>query len=439
MGKIPFCFVKRPKKETKKRGGKPEKKHDNSSFEDFRLFFLMNPNSRRGRYIISARAGHVVACFGNFMVVWGGYQVSEPHSEKYCPSHELWIYNSLVRQWKCYKTRGEVPQGRSGSIAHMIDHYFYVHGGHTESGNTNSIYRLDMQTLTWQKLLTNHQGLLPSPRDKQASWLYKNKIYCFGGHGPAIEDYLCNSGEYVKDHSSGTTYPRGWNNQLLIFDTETGQWSNPKCSGQIPSPRAAHAATRIGSTVYVFGGRHLQMRTNDLHSLDLETNAWTKLETNNKPPCGRSWSSFTAVSPTRILLCGGFTQDNRPLTDLWLLNVPNLQWQRLPQRLSMPRLWHSCCVTRDEDILIFGGCCSNILDYEREAVHTNEVLCLRVNPKSLVRLCVECLVANSKQTKSEWKYLPEALFKLVTLNEESSNMEQNTNSGFADLNIMTTY
>lgn len=31
-----------------------------------------------------------------------------------------------------------------------------------------------------------------------------SRIYCFGGHGPAIEDYLCNSGEYVKDHSSGT-------------------------------------------------------------------------------------------------------------------------------------------------------------------------------------------------------------------------------------------
>lgn len=397
----------------------------------------MNPKNRRGKYTISARAGHVVASFGNFMVVWGGYQVSESHFEKYCPAHDLWIYNSTVRRWKCYKTDGIVPGGRSGAVAHMINHYLYVHGGHTERGNTNSIYRLDLQTLLWERLLVNYKGLLPSPRDKQASWKYKNKIYCFGGHGPAIDDYLCNSGEYVKDLSSGTIYPRGWNNQLLIFDTEKVQWSNPKCSGQIPSPRAAHAATRIDKTVYIFGGRHLGMRTNDLHSLDLETNTWTKLETNSKPPCGRSWSSFTAVSPTRILLCGGFTQDNRPLTDMWLLNVPNLQWQMFSQHLSMPRLWHSCCITRDEDILIFGGCCSNILDYEQEAIHTNEVLHLRVNTKSLVRLCVENLVAHSWQTKHEWKYLPEALFKLVTLNDEASNMGKNPDAAFSNLNIAT--
>ncbi|GAB1601315.1 kelch domain-containing protein 2-like [Argonauta hians] len=368
---------------------------------------------------ISARAGHLVACFSHFMCAWGGYEVGEFHSEKYCESSELWVYNTILHKWYCYDTEGDVPLARSGSVAQLIEDCLYIHGGHTKQGNTNSIYRLNIKKMEWKKLLSNYEGLLPSPRDKHSSWVYKNNLFCFGGHGPDISDYLWDSGEYVEDVSSEMSYPRGWNNQLLIFDCESHQWSNPKCTGEVPSPRAAHASTRIGDKTYVFGGRHLTNRMNDLYCLDLDTLHWIKPQVTGNVPCGRSWCSFTAVSPTRILLCGGFTQDNKPLADIWIYDVTLFTWTAYNKPFTVPRLWHSCCVTPDDDVIIFGGCCSNILNYTQKAVHTNEVIQFRIQSKSLLQLSVDTLVRYRHKTKPEWKYLPQGLFKYVKLKEQA--------------------
>ncbi|XP_014777399.1 kelch domain-containing protein 2 isoform X1 [Octopus bimaculoides] len=379
----------------------------------------MNP-PKTGKYQeISARAGHLVACFGNFMCVWGGYEVREYNREKYCKSNEIWMYDTILNRWYSYETKCEIPLARSGSIAQLIDDKLYVHGGHTKQGNTNSIYCLNIKTMEWKKLLSNYEGPLPSPRDKHSSWVYKNKLYCFGGHGPDITDFLCDSGEYVEDVSSDMSYPRGWNNQLLIFDCDRHCWSNPKCTGEVPSPRAAHASTRIGNKTYVFGGRHLSNRMNDLYCLDLDTLHWTKPQITGHVPCGRSWCSFTAVSPTRILLCGGFTQDNQPLADIWLFDVTTFSWIIYEMSFSIPRLWHSCCVTPDDDVIIFGGCCSNILDYTQKAIHTNEVIQFRIKPKSLLQLSVDTLVKYRQKTKPEWKYLPQGLLKYAKLKEQA--------------------
>jgi hypothetical protein len=45
--------------------------------------------------------------------------------------------------------------------------------------------------------------------------------------------------------------------------------------GPVPVPRAAHTAVRLKNVVYLFGGRHGDIRMNDLHSLELETLTWS--------------------------------------------------------------------------------------------------------------------------------------------------------------------
>lgn len=45
--------------------------------------------------------------------------------------------------------------------------------------------------------------------------------------------------------------------------------------GQKPSARAAHSAVRFGCKVFIFGGRHMNLRLNDLHCLDLSTMTWS--------------------------------------------------------------------------------------------------------------------------------------------------------------------
>jgi len=101
-----------------------------------------------------------------------------------------------------HETKGLIPPGTSGAAAVVIDRTMYVFAGHTRRGNTNSLYSLDLTTLTWTnhtpecvelqahgKLAEQAHGKLgehehvdratsrwPSPRDKFAFWSYKHRL-----------------------------------------------------------------------------------------------------------------------------------------------------------------------------------------------------------------------------------------------------------------------
>ena len=85
-------------------------------------------------------------------------------------------------------------------------------------------------------------------------------------------------------------------------------------------------------------------------------------------PCGRSWHSFTPVNHKDIFLYGGYSQDNSPLSDCWILDCETYRWTRQTGCYDKPRLWHTGCCTDDGDILIFGGCSNDILSDEEPIV-----------------------------------------------------------------------
>ena len=72
-----------------------------------------------------------------------------------------------------HMTTGKVPPGTSGASAVVLENHMYIIGGHIELGNTNDVYRLNLQTWTWE--LLECEGLKMSPRDKFSAWEYKNK------------------------------------------------------------------------------------------------------------------------------------------------------------------------------------------------------------------------------------------------------------------------
>lgn len=44
-------------------------------------------------------------------------------------------------------------------------------------------------------------------------------------------------------------------NDVWMFDLQTLEWQELKCTGYIPVPREGHAATMVDGVIYVFGGR----------------------------------------------------------------------------------------------------------------------------------------------------------------------------------------
>ncbi|XP_053402177.1 kelch domain-containing protein 2-like isoform X3 [Mercenaria mercenaria] len=318
-----------------------------------------------------------------------------------------------VGYWTQHETGGEVPPGTSGASAILLAGKMYIFGGHTEDGNTNTLYCLDLQKLTWKCLIPDSE-LLPSPRDKFAAWSYNNKLYYFGGFGVNIRtgDYLNENGKFVPDTRFTNMMPqdrdREWNNQLLVYDIDTNKWSNPKCQGQVPLPRAAHTAVRLKNLVYIFGGRHGNTRMNDLHSLELETLTWSgELYVEGACPCGRSWHTFTAVSDEVVFLYGGYSTSGVPLCDAWQLNVRHRQWSQITVPPNRPRLWHTSCCTSEGEILVFGGCENDIFQFDEPNKHANEVLVFQLQPYRLQRQCLQTVYKH--YTSDKWCILPKTL------------------------------
>lgn len=161
----------------------------------------------------------------------------------------------------------------------------------------NHIYALDLSRMSWlpelaavsaidesddspagKQRVAQRRRRLPSPRDKHNMCLYGERMYVFGGYGPNIMQYLHEQGNWDAsgDQNGGLDDMLGWNNQVLELDLRALSWRNPRTSGSIPSSRAASASCLVGNQWFIFGGRHMDARLNDLHYLNLDTFVWTR-------------------------------------------------------------------------------------------------------------------------------------------------------------------
>ncbi|XP_069671487.1 kelch domain-containing protein 2-like isoform X2 [Periplaneta americana] len=372
---------------------------------------------------IHRRSGHIAVMYKNWLIVWGGYvdHMQETSTSQiqsaYHYTDELWIYDCLSELWERVLTKGDIPPRNSGSCGVLHEDCLYIFGGfhgQTEpgsmDGNSNQLFRLHLCTMTWEWL--HPTGEQPTPCDKLAGWVYNNKLYFFGGFGPQ-PDFGAPFQHVVDPSTELSGWPRGWNNQLVVYNPATDEWEWPRTRGTIPSPRAAHAADITGHKVFVFGGRIGNTRNNDLHCLDLDKMRWSGNLTRpfELNPEGRSWHSFTFITESRAVLYGGLNQFNTVLSDCWFLDlVPSLRWYRFRHRYPKPRLWHKAqFVPVSGDLLIMGGHRANILDPVGRTDHAEEMLVINFTPKSLLRLCLDAVLMYEEQLRAEWNWLPQNL------------------------------
>ncbi|KAG8225373.1 hypothetical protein J437_LFUL005388 [Ladona fulva] len=327
---------------------------------------------------IHRRSGHITFVYKGYMLLWGGYMENFPNTSnvrtscEYHSTDELWAYDIHTEVWSRITTKGEIPPRNSGACGVVHDDFLYVFGGyhgvsdnHAAEGNSNQLHRLDLTSMVWKQLYPG--GVAPTPCDKLVGWVYNEKLYFFGGFGPAPDIWAPLPFEFVPDQSLESNLQRGWNNQLVSLDVRfcreylmRGEevelhWEWPHTTGTIPRPRAAHAADICGSKLYIFGGRLLFCRMNDLHCLDMETMHWSgdMMKFHNEYPEGRSWHSLTFIREDKAILYGGFNQFDTILRDCWLLEVPSMNWELL--FYGRPRLWHRAEFLTTGDLMIIGG------------------------------------------------------------------------------------
>ncbi|XP_076313868.1 kelch domain-containing protein 2-like isoform X1 [Tachypleus tridentatus] len=361
------------------------------------------------------RTGHVAVTYNKCMLVWGGYKNSTDDTDaRYLPGSELWVFDPLAERWQLKPCEGSAPPGTSGATAIVVSDSLYIFGGYRDNGNTNDLYRLDLDSLMWEYVVG--ENVPPVPCDKLVGWHYRDKLFFFGGFGviPTAEVNQQKGFQFVVDESTPWHYRRGWNNQFVMFDPETSAWKWLTYEGTAPLPRAAHAAARISNRVYIFGGRYRNTRMNDTHCIDMTTLTWSgSLPTRGPQPRGRSWHSLTGLSSERLVLYGGFSQNSEPLSDCWLLELSSLTWVQVALPFQKPRLWHSAVLSPFDEVLIYGGCTQNILDQDIIPEHAGEIIILRFTPKSLFRICLDRTIQCEGVLRCYWPLLPNSVQQLL--------------------------
>ncbi|KAL6478114.1 hypothetical protein MHYP_G00139490 [Metynnis hypsauchen] len=334
--------------------------------------------------------------------------------EVFLPNDEIWLYDLQSGLWEKFNMGGEIPPSMSGSCGCILNGHMYIFGGCGDDGQTNEHYSVNLhdERYFWKKI-RHHSGLLPTPRDKLSCWVHKSSIIYFGGYGHKLLRAIDNPMTFIVDEASWVEdIYWGWNNEVHAFDSRAKSWNKSKTFGQAPAPRAAHASATIGNKGYVCGGRKMETRTSDIHCLDLDSWTWTEIVPTTTVPLGRSWHTLTAVSDTSLFLFGGLSVDSRPMSDGWMFDLKTKGWTEMKHsNMDKPRLWHTACLGRDSDVIVFGGSHDDIILVD--SGHSNDTLVFQTQPYSFVRLCVDFIASNANMFQTQLACLPPRLRQAV--------------------------
>ena len=242
----------------------------------------------------------------------------------------------------------------------------YVHA--SLGASPGPVHSLDLNTWTWARI--SPSGNAPQGYTwNMTSWVYEDKIFCFGGEHSSEDDLT---------------------NQLICYNTASDTWEWPDQSGDVPSPRVGHAATVSGGTAFLFGGLGKDVeKYNDLHTLDMLTMRWKKVH-GNLPGLEISLGRYTLtkVAETAAVLYGHSYFMYGQSTVFMVLNLDkakNIQdhssiWTRVPN--PHPRYRHASVIEPvSQRLWIIGGSDGNNI--------TSDILEIPIK-QSLKYLALDC-------------------------------------------------
>ena len=358
---------------------------------------LLSEEARKRFDHVAVRLDHYIIAFGGRW--WNGYGDRDP-----LPLNVIWMYNLYTEQWSKHGTIGTMAPSANHACAAVIDSDIYMFGGGGSTHLptfTNALWKLVKKPnacFEWSKIEILSKAKSPSPRELHSGWEYDGKLWAFGGKGESPIGFLNDHGDYDF-----------WlNNQLLCFDPTCQEWTNPACSGSVPPPVAAHAATIITDNIWQFGGfGSFRVDVDDLYMLNMPSLSWTKIEAGYPWPNSRSFSTFTALTYSLLVLHGGYNGKN-DCTMIWILDLSTLSWKELKSVVNLPRTGHTCTRDINSNAVVIGG----DYDLDDDLSYTPvENLHMKLEAKSLQQLAIQTIHKNRNELPLET--LPKKLSSLL--------------------------
>ncbi|XP_075511082.1 uncharacterized protein LOC142546959 isoform X1 [Primulina tabacum] len=237
------------------------------------------------------RDSHTAVLVGSKMIVFGGTNGCKK-------VNDLHILDLLSREWTHPECRGNPPSARESHTANVVgDEKMVVFGGsgEGEANYLSDLHILDLKNMEWTS--AEVRGHVPAPRDSHSSVVVGDRLYVCGGDSG--DRYQCD---------------------VCVLDLNRSIWSTIDACGPLPSARAGHASVSIGTKMYVIGGVGDKQYYGDIWVLDVITSSWRQLETCFQKSQGR-FSHTATVTNLGIALFGGCGEDERPLSELLILQI----------------------------------------------------------------------------------------------------------------------
>ena len=291
----------------------------------------------------------------------------------------IWTYKLYIEKWRKYVAPdgSEVIPSTQSSCAAAIGKNIYVYSG----SPCWEIWKLSKTTndcFVWTKVIVQDKGKGPSVRTRQLGWGYDEKLWIFGGKGLSPKDYLNENGDF-KMSTKGLYDSVDWfyNNQLLCFDPSSCEWSNPKCFGDVPTPREYCGPAKIRDRVWV----KRSLTADGLYELDMRSFSWTKIDICMVQPEPRFSFSLTAVTGNHLILHGGADIHRNRKNTTWIFDIQSHSWRQYGITQDEPRAGHTGTPGLNDSVIAIGGFRFDEEDIDGQTL--NLVHTIMLEPKSL--------------------------------------------------------
>ena len=337
---------------------------------------------------------HIAVRLDHYIVIIGGDTANSGQD------HVIWMHNLYTEQWKRYLVPTEracvVPYFYQCGVTIGKDIYIVL-----ENPFLFELWRLTQNAhghYVWDNVFPKHGTKEPSPRDSCTAWEYAGKMWMFGVWG--------------------TSRIGQCNNQLLLFNPVSKEWTNPKCFGEVPVPRHQHTTTAMGHKVWLYGGSSHRNTLDDVYELDMISLTWTQIQTGQPRPRFRDRTSLTALTARQLVLHGGHDPGVREssLSDTWILDLSSLSWRQYTIGNVSPREGHTGTSGINNDIYIFGGWKSVCTEYMERLGGNHDSFHLMLEAKNLQQLAMQTVFRHRNEIP--WRCLPKKLIDHMDLEIE---------------------
>jgi hypothetical protein len=213
----------------------------------------------------------------------------------------------------------------------LYDNKFYLVFGWDTPTNSQveTVMYLDLNTSDYKWKKANFPDNIG--RDSFGFSLVKDTAYIFGGYKVQIST-----------------------NEFITLDLKTNTYQQIHEETKFIPARMYQSMVTINGKLYMFGGKGLTQRLEDLWVFDIIQKEWLLQTSSGTPPGARS--SYASTSQGDIMVIWGGVSDSGYLNDLYKYEVTINKWTKIEPSGNLPSGKRGACMMMDlPKIYLFGG------------------------------------------------------------------------------------